>query len=87
MPRRKNTPDPAPAIVAPKSARVFSPRKTKDNHTLTRERIASDLDAFRKAGGTIEVLGITHTLKSKGPDSENVPPARPASATTPKSRH
>jgi hypothetical protein len=30
-----------------------------DAHELSRERLASDIEAFRAGGGTIEVLGIT----------------------------
>ena len=30
--------------------------------SLTSERISSDLDAFRKAGGRVEVLGNTRVL-------------------------
>lgn len=34
----------------------------KSTGVLTRERIAHDLEAFRKAGGRIEVLGNTPVL-------------------------
>lgn len=30
---------------------------------LSRERIEADMDAFRKAGGRVEVLGTTRVLK------------------------
>ena len=39
------------------------PRKEEPSRGVTSERIAEDLVAFRKAGGRIEVLGITRTLK------------------------
>jgi hypothetical protein len=44
-----------------------SPRKPvaesgKSAGSLTSERISDDLDAFRKAGGRIEVLGNTRVL-------------------------
>lgn len=38
----------------------------KPNATLTREQLADDLAAFRKAGGKIERLGNTNTLKKIG---------------------
>ncbi|HET6395444.1 MAG TPA: hypothetical protein VFF91_01225 [Pseudoxanthomonas sp.] len=34
----------------------------KGGAVLTSERISSDLEAFRKAGGRIEVLGTTRVL-------------------------
>ncbi|KAF1699286.1 hypothetical protein [Pseudoxanthomonas suwonensis] len=47
----------------------------KSGGTLTRERIASDLEAFRKAGGRIEVLGNTPMLTKV-----DAPEAAPAAA-------
>ena len=42
-------------------------RKTADlSKDVTSERIAGHLDAFRAAGGTIEVLGVTPVLKRLG---------------------
>ncbi len=42
-------------------------RKTADlSKDVTSERIADHLDAFRAAGGTIEVLGVTPVLKRLG---------------------
>jgi hypothetical protein len=39
----------------------------KPNQTATsHERLAADLEAFRKSGGKIEVLGNTSTLKKIG---------------------
>jgi hypothetical protein len=38
----------------------------KQNATLTREQIEDDLAAFRKAGGKVEKLGNTLTLKKIG---------------------
>jgi len=47
-----------------KTARIPAsrPQAGKSNVTLTHERISSDLEAFRKAGGRIEVLGNTRVL-------------------------
>lgn len=44
-----------------------SARKGDRNATMTSERIAADLAAFRKDGGKIEVLGNTKVFKSIGP--------------------
>ncbi len=83
MPRpKKPAPKPAPAPVAPvaipaKSDRVFPARKGKDNAALTHERISADLDAFREAGGTIEVLGTTRVLTAIGPADADAEPSRP----------
>lgn len=42
-------------------------RKPADtSKEVTSERIAAHLAAFEAAGGTIEVLGVTRTLKSIG---------------------
>ena len=57
------------------SARPRSRADTgKASSTLTRERIAHDLAAFRKAGGTIEVLGNTPVftrIATPGTDSKS----------------
>lgn len=39
--------------------------------SLTSERIAADVAAFRKSGGKIEVLGNTKVFKSVGPMSSS----------------
>ncbi len=51
----------------PATRRGRSSRKSAAAATLTSERIAADLAAFRKAGGKIEVLGNTKVFKSTGP--------------------
>ncbi len=53
----------------------------KSTGVLTRERIAHDLEAFRKAGGRIEVLGNTPVL-TKVETPEVAPPAKAAAAKT-----
>jgi len=37
--------------------------KPSNTRTVTREDIASHLDAFTAAGGKVEVLGVTRVLK------------------------
>lgn len=44
-----------------------SGRKNDRGASLTSERIAADLAAFRKGGGKIEVLGNTKVFKNLGP--------------------
>ena len=57
---RKTTPDGVPATDASRGAsRAFARRSAGDRGALTHDVIAADLDAFRQAGGTIEVLGTT----------------------------
>ncbi len=86
MPRPKKTPaatppPPVPVDVPPsKTSHLFATRKPADRSAITHERLAADLEAFRKAGGEIEVLGVTRTLQRIGPDAEASPPAP---ATTP----
>jgi|GEM_PF-574955 len=82
MPRpKKTTPESRPAEPRPSgTSRLFSPRKSKDKPALTHERIAEDLETFRKSGGTIEVLGTTRTLSKIDPDDDSSPPPRPANA-------
>ena len=53
--------------------------------SLTHERIAADLDAFRKSGGRIEVLGVTRTLQRIDPGVDPTP-SRPAGTPAAKSR-
>lgn len=82
MPRPKK-PAPAPAPAPPaapqvppsKTSHLFSPRPATKNTGMTHERIAADLDAFHKAGGKIEVLGVTRSLKKIDGDDSAPPPA------------
>lgn len=65
----------------PPASGLFRP-KAADARPLTSERIADDLRTFERAGGHIEVLGVTAVLKKLGPESAApetvVPtPARP----------
>ncbi len=89
---RKQTPSVATPVPAPPAAKaavttsssmssstvdLFRKPKEDKRSTLTHEKIADDLAAFQRAGGMIEVLGNTHTLKSIRP-----PEAHPVSAET-----
>lgn len=49
-----------------------------DGRTLTSDQISEHLKAFRKAGGTVEVLGTTPTLQHIGVSTLAKPPARTA---------
>lgn len=81
MPRPKATPPPAAGTSATAPAprdRVFAPRNGKDRPAMTHERIAADIDAFRKAGGEIERLGVTRSLLRIDPDNATSPAPPPA---------
>lgn len=67
-------------MARPTSARTFQ-RKEVDLKQLTSERIERDLQAFRQAGGRIEVLGVTQTLKKVGQAHDPSVPARPSAGT------
>lgn len=71
----------APAADPAKAERVL-PRKTKVHPTLTHERIAADMAAFSKAGGKIEVLGVTRTL-TKAHAGDATPGSGPATTAPP----
>ncbi len=75
MPRSKQatpaakaaTPAPKGSIPPSKTSHLFGDRKSGERGgAMTSERIASDLENFRKSGGRIEVLGITQSLKKIG---------------------
>ena len=81
MPRPKKpaVPAPAPTAVPPsKTSHLFATRKPTERNAMTHERIAADLEAFRKAGGRIEVLGITRALKKIDPEADATPQPAPA---------
>lgn len=48
----------------PNTTHLFDQRKDDKRKTLTHEQISDDLDAFKRAGGKIEVLGNTLTLRT-----------------------
>jgi hypothetical protein len=60
------------------TSHLFSARKPAERNSITHERLAADLEAFRKAGGKIEVLGVTRALKKI--DGEAGDPPHPAPA-------
>lgn len=43
--------------------KLFTRKHSSSTGGVTSERIEADLAAFREAGGKVEVLGVTHTLK------------------------
>ena len=76
MPRTKTAETPSQATVSPgsRTSPLFQARKPAERGgALTRERIAEHMDAFRKAGGTIEVLGTTRALQRIGLPADAVP--------------
>lgn len=81
-----STPAPAASTAAPSTAAksgtgdIFRKPKEDKRSALTHEKIADDLVAFQRAGGKIEVLGNTQTLKSIRP------PETPAAAASRKDR-
>ncbi len=52
---------------------AFRKPKEERRSALTHEKIAADLEAFQRAGGKIEVLGNTYTLKSIPPPGTPAP--------------
>jgi len=82
MSKRKpdDSPEPAQArAIAPSGTTyLFTQRERKRAPAMTSERIASDLEAFRRSGGKIEVLGTTLSLKRIG--REQAPPPVPSRA-------
>ena len=75
------TPTPAPSTAAKSgTGDIFRKPKEDKRSALTHEKIADDLVAFQRAGGKIEVLGNTQTLKSIKP------PETPAAAASRKDR-
>ena len=73
------------AIPPSNTSHLFGGHKTVDRGGgVTSERIADDLEAFHKAGGRIEVLGVTRSLTriDPGGDASSPAPAHPS----PKSR-
>lgn len=79
---------PPPQLPPTKTSHLFQGRKPAERGgVLTRERIAEHMDAFRKAGGTIEVLGTTRSLQHIGmpADPEPAPVVAPTAGRTRKS--
>ena len=77
-PLKKTSHAAAPASVPPsKTSHLFSARKPNERAPITHERVAEDIEAFRKAGGKIEVLGVTRTLTKIDGDESPPAPAKP----------
>ncbi|WP_024890628.1 hypothetical protein [Luteimonas huabeiensis] len=80
---RTGKPSPAPASAS----HLFGGRKANDRGaTVTRARIEADLAAFRKAGGRIEVLGVTRSLTRIDPDADAAAKTDAAAAPKPAAR-
>lgn len=79
MPRTKKDPP-----AASKTGHLFASRKGKERTDVTHESLSADIAAFRKAGGSIEVLGVTRSLLRIGREGEE--PLVPAPANRPPSR-
>ena len=61
-----------PQSPASSTSDLFRKPKEERRTALTHDKIADDLAAFQRAGGTMEVLGTTHTLKSIPPPPASV---------------
>ena len=62
-----------------RTSHLFQGRKPPERGgALTRERLAEHMDAFRKAGGAIEVLGTTRSLQRIGQPADASAPVAPA---------
>ncbi len=87
MPRAKKT-----ALPPSNTSHLFAGRKSNDRGaSMTSDRIASDLAAFRKSGGRIEVLGVTRTLTRidtgvAGAANASKAGGKPTAATTARKR-
>ena len=80
MPSSKKPPSAtASASVPPsKTSHLFPTRKANERSLVTHERVAADIEAFRKAGGKIEVLGVTRSLLRVGVEPGDPAPSLPA---------
>jgi hypothetical protein len=59
-----------PIKPVPTTPRKPATESSKSAGSLTSERISDDLDAFRKAGGRIEILGNTRVLTKIDEDDD-----------------
>lgn len=84
-PRKATETQPQQSLPPTKTSHLFQGRKPAERGgVLTRERIAEHMDAFRKAGGTIEVLGTTRALQRIGlpAEAQPAPQIAPAAGRT-----
>ena len=72
----------ASASVPPsKTSHLFPTRKANERSLVTHERVAADIEAFRKAGDLkIEVLGVTRSLLRVGAEPGDPAPSQPGEA-------
>jgi hypothetical protein len=79
---RKTVSDDTQADTPRGPSRIFARRSAGDRGALTHDTLAADMDAFRLAGGKIEVLGTTATLRKIGQtDTAGIPAATNTKAT------
>jgi hypothetical protein len=81
MPRSSKDPP-----ASSKTAHLFAPRKAKERPDVTHESLSADIAAFRKAGGSIEVLGVTRSLLRIGRDGDEPSPPVPANPSPTRTR-
>lgn len=82
MPSPKKHATPTPPPDAPSKTRyLFASNKTHARGPLTREHLAADLEDFQRAGGRIEVLGVTRSLHRINADADASPAPAPPKAT------
>jgi hypothetical protein len=85
MPKANKPPAPPPSPAPSATRHLFGGRKPDQRAaSVTSERIASDLETFRKAGGRIEVLGVTRSLTRIGNDAATAPPVAARPPTKPR---
>ncbi len=73
-----STPRPSGTNGSPRATSTFG--KPASDKELTHERIAADLAAFSKAGGRVEVLGVTPLRRKpekEAPAAVKSAPTRP----------
>jgi hypothetical protein len=63
---RKTVSTDAPADRAQGASCVFARRSSGERDALTSDAIAADIEAFRRVGGAIEIMGTTNTLLKIG---------------------
>ena len=67
--------------MARSTKNLLPPQKNAPrSNALTRQRLAEDMAAFQEAGGHIEVLGITRSLKKIGDATADAQSAESATA-------
>lgn len=80
---KKNAKTTPPPSGPSKTSHLFASNKSSARGPITRERLAADLEDFRRAGGRIEVLGITRSLHRIDADANADAAPAPAPKTAP----